>query len=181
MMIFIAALLAVIGGIIYRMRGGWGHDFPRPIEQALFAFPILGYAVMAPWMLIVPAYVWAVAWYCTGHGGFMDLASWLQARAQETLEPLIAWLKDDMPEYWYDVLGLAVTSIVPLVPLAIIVGWYAPAALIWVILAMLGKPVGYMLSKKYDWTPKYEDGFTERGEFSTGFFTWLALAIGSFK
>lgn len=160
------------GAAIYRWRGT-AHPLkrftPRPMMQAVFALP---YAAATPttWGLPdsywVAGVVWVVTTYilCTGHGGFHDLGAWFKKRAAERLELLIRWLRNDLPRYWYDALGLAVTGIAVTIPAGIATG--DP------ILAASGalKAPAYMIAAKLGWG-------TEGGEWLTGAFLWGALFI----
>jgi hypothetical protein len=165
-------LCASAGAVFYRMRGGW-PNWPRPIEQCLFCLVFLYqlYSYNLGWPWIAAGYILAVIGTCTGHGGFMDLGTWLKARARERLEFLIICVENKLSPYWYDALGLAVTGLAvtagPAIMLAIN-GHCQEAAL--TLLSGFTKPVAYMISRK--------SGFgTEGGEWLTGAFQWAAIVL----
>jgi hypothetical protein len=138
------------------------------------------YLLGVPVWLTVLGYVWMVVWTLTGHGGFMDLGGWLKERTRERLEFLIVWLEDNLPGYWYDALGLAVTGVVPVLITGIATLFYAWPVGVVILATGLTKALGYMFSKAVDWLPGDTDEDTERGEYSFGFSTWwlIFLSVG---
>lgn len=178
----VALASGLIGAFLGRLKGGGpGPKLPRPLDQMLFSLPVLLlYFIGVPLWLTALGYIWMVVWTLTGHGGFMDLGTWVPARAQERLEFLIAWLYDKLPLYWYDALGLAVTGFVPV----LVAGVSAIAYGAWpvgvtVLLTGILKAASYMVSKGKDWS-LWNDEPTERGEYLFGFETWhlITLATG---
>lgn len=162
------------GAFLYRWRGGgFFPNGPRPLSQSLFDLPMLvvPIAIMGWSYWLVPAYFLAVAFECTGHGGFMDLGRWKSARKPERLEFLIQLANGKISEYWYDALGMAVTGLAVTIWPGAVLGFsgYAGAG---VLLALSGplKAVGYMLTAKMPGEP------TEWGEALSGGLRWAACA-----
>lgn len=183
--------LAFLGAYLYRLRGGGpGLNLPRPIDQILFnlfpCFFLTGYAFYFypgaifnfNWFVFsLCAAGWlaangiALAVQCTGHGGFMDLGTWKEPRKDERLEFIIKPLKDKISEYWYDVIGQALTGfLVTLWPglFLFALGYYQAGAFL--ALAGLLKVPAYMLGRKC-----FQN--TESGEWLTGGFIWGAAGL----
>jgi len=175
--------LAALGAYLYRLRGGGpGPKLPRPLDQILFSsFPCIILPLLCmlgthhtswPWWLAFAlSSVWAVAWECSGHGGFMDLGTWLKARSDELIEFLIKPLHGKISEYWYDALGITLTGlIVTLAPGIFIIATGGVAG--GVLLALSGalKGPGYMLGWKLF-------GGTGAGEWISGGLRWAAAGV----
>ena len=170
-------IFSIIGGILFRMRGGW-PDIPRPIEQTLFCLPIIFICLISlGWWGFIPAILSVVA-VLKGHGNNMDLGTWEKPVGDEWYEFTIKWLKPRMSEYWYDVLGIGVSGLTYTLPLVVINPLLAFSGLL--------KAPAYMLG--WNMHPNYDDGkiklrvgkfelvsATEWGEFFTGLFIWAAL------
>ena len=171
-------LLSILGGIIFRFRGGW-PDLPRPIEQCLFCIPILLIALPCGWLIAAVVYALSVAATTRGHGHNMDLGTWTEVADYEWYEKITLYykLQGKIPEYWYDVGGIAISGITYTLPLLFVNPLFAPIGLL--------KAPAYMIGWKMH--PNYDDGFkfnikkftlrnaTEWGEFFTGLFIWAAL------
>ncbi len=175
-------LLPIIGAVLYRWRGGgiFKWNGPRPLAQLLFSsFPCIILPVLfitaTGWTWQVPvlvlAAIWAVAWECTGHGGFQDLGTWTAARDDERIEPLIKPLHGHIPEYWYDALGLALTGgIVTAAPGICLICYGHIAGGFTLALTGLLKAPGYMLGRAMF-------SNTESGELFSGGLRWGAAAL----
>lgn len=175
-------IMTIAGACLYRWRGHaskYKKFFPRPLNQIAFAMP---YAVVTFMFLLqyvgpvwepYPYWIWAATaavlilstlGTLTGHGKFMDLASYKILTSDETLEFTIKWLENKIPNYWYDALGLAVTGLAVTLPAGIV--------LMNPLLALSGalKAPAYMLAK-------LAKTGTAGGEWLTGAFLWGSLAI----
>lgn len=154
-------LMPIAGACLYRWRGAkhdWKKYTPRPLTQMILALPY-AYLCLYDWRIALVVFIVTTAALSTGHGGFFDLGTWTRKRDAESLEPLIRWLRDDLPRYWYDVLGLMVTGLAVTLPCGIMTGN-------WIIaLSGLLKAPAYMISLRVN-------GRTELGEYITGFFLW---------
>jgi hypothetical protein len=173
-------LLALIGGIFYRMRGGWPST-PRPFEQMLFCLPV-GYVAYlgTDWYYALIIYALSVGACLKGHGRNMDLGAWKGDADFEDYERWTGYYKlhGKIPEYWYDVGGVAISGLIVTLPLIFINPLAAFAGLL--------KAPAYMLG--WWMHPNYDDGkikfniykftlrsSTEWGEYFTGLFIWLGL------
>ena len=157
-------ILAIIfGAFVYRMRGGMKPSFPRPFDQVIFSLPFgyVAYAEAGIVLGLVCLVLTAIA-VSTGHGGAMDLGSWMKERDDERLEFIVKPLRGKISGYWYDVILLAVTGVVVSLPVGIIT--MNP----FLALSGLMKAPAYMLAKK-------ADAGTEGGELLTGATLWGAL------
>lgn len=174
----IIILSAILGAAIYRWRGS-DHTF-RPFSQMVFAmaFGLVTQTFYEPLPLweslciytavLIPTF----AAVCTSHGGFQDLGTWTAPRSDERLEFIIKRLRGKIPEYWYDVLGLAVTGMAITLPCGI--------ATLNPLIALSGalKGPAYMIGRvvwgmfPYDRKPMFA---TEIGEILTGAFLYGVL------
>lgn len=157
--------LAVLGGVLNRWRGRaskWKKYFPRPLPQIALALPY-AYAAYehSGWWGGIGVLVLGTLGWCTGHGGFMDLGTWTKDRENETSEELIARLRGKIPEYWYDVLGLAITGLCATMWAGMVIGS------VWLSFSGALKAVGYMIAHKVGWG-------TSGGEWIAG-----ALMLGA--
>ena len=168
---------ALIGGLIYRMRGGLGPSLPRPIEQILFSLPYGGFAYLVTenWIVAAVALAITTVTVLKGHGNNMDLGTWEEAAEHEWYEKLLGYYKLDpqsprtAAEYWYDVGGMAISGLTYTIP--------AGVATLNPLVAISGvlKAPAYMIS----WALIKS---TELGEWLTGAFLWgslTAIAIGA--
>lgn len=162
-------LMTIAGAALYRWRGHaskYKKFFPRPLNQIAFAAPY-AYAVYLmgyDWYWYIPVLVLSTLGVLTGHGKFMDLASYKILTSDETLEFLIKQWEDKMSNYWYDFLGLAVTGVAVTLAAGTLLG--NP------LLAFSGalKAPAYAIAKKLGWG-------TAGGEWLTGAFLWGSLAL----
>ena len=170
-------IAALIGGILFRMRGGW-PDIPRPIEQVLFCAPVIYICFVAfgYWGILLAAL--SVIAVVKRHGNNIDLGTWDGPSKDAWYEFTIKWAKPYMSLYWYDALGMAVSGLT----------YTLPMILINPVLGLSGilKAPAYMLG--WFMHPRYNDGriklrlgkftlecATEWGEFFTGAFLWAVF------
>lgn len=156
------------------MCGGGPPYLPYRLAAWLYALPYLFVCLPSWWA--VAAYLAAVLGKRTGHGGGLDLGRWAGPRETEKLEYLIVWLRGRIPEYWYDVLIMAITGLSVSLVAGIVTGN------IWIALSGLLKAPAYMIG----WAV-YPNGHgkgiphlneaTAIGEFLTGFFCVGALVF----
>jgi hypothetical protein len=176
-----------MGGLIYRMRGGW-PNWPRPLEQMLFCSILL--AVMALGgvnvYVALAAYALSVAASLRGHGDSMDLG-FTDKENPEWYDFLFSKYRSKISAYWYDVIGMAVSGLAITVLPGLALSFYSlPLGLAVVVSGALKAPA-YMAGWKLH--PNYYDGklklrlgkltfenATEIGEFFTGFLIWGSLA-----
>lgn len=91
---FFAVLLgAILGGIVYRWRGGgepvgWGKYMPRPVDQILFSLPYIALAfyVLPSWSAGILSLI-TVAFVSKGHGRNMDLGTFDNNSRPEGVKP----------------------------------------------------------------------------------------------
>lgn len=193
-------VLGAIGAWLYRLRGGGpGPKLPRPIDQILFSlFPCIVLPALLvfedrrffaleswPWITgWLAATLWAVAWECTGHGGFFyhpkgqykkivnTVTDSATEREPERIEFLIRWLNGKVSDYAYSTIGMALTGLVVTIAPGILVaasGHVIAGALLGAS-GLLKPPaymIGYALSKSKA---------TEIGEWTSGGFRWAAAA-----
>lgn len=161
--------MAIAGGCLFRWRGTahkWKKYTPRPVTQIMFALPY-AFACMPPnasWWAVLPVLVLTTLGVLTGHGGFMDLGKWMKKRKAERLEPLIRWLRNDIPRYWYDVLGNTITGLAITLPAGLVL--MNP----YIALSGALKGAGYVVADKLGLG-------TEGGEWFTGALLWSTLSI----
>lgn len=163
-------LATLIGGVLFRARGGW-PSIPRPIEQMLFCLPIL--LVTLPEWYAPIIYLLSVAACCKGHGHNMDLGTWKPPVDYEWYE-FHKPLHGKISEYWYDAIGLAISGLTYTLPLIV-----THPHLAWI--GILKAPA-YMIG----WTEKLPEirikkltfaEPTEWGEFFTGAFIWGFITL----
>lgn len=186
--IFIA-IAAFMGGFIYRMRGGYGPSFPRPIEQTLFCLVFLLPLAALPWQWAWVPFVLAVIATLKGHGRNMDLGTVPvedYPGGYEWFEMVTGWYKlhRKMPEYWYDVGGITISGLAVTLPVGVALagfGHLGLGAFIVLLGAMKGLAymVGWWLHPKGDNGPKtpLTKNATEYGEFLFGFFVWGGVLL----
>ena len=179
---------SILGGILYRFRGGW-PSIPRPIEQALFCsiFLVLMILLGLPWQHSVIAYALAVAATLKGHGNNMDLGHYDKPAEPEWYEFLIKGYKGKFSAYWYDFIGITLSGLTITGVPGLMISFFDP--ILGVVIGISGalKGPAYMLG----WLmhPKYDNGpiklkigkftlasATEWGEFFTGLFIWSVSA-----
>lgn len=186
-------LFSFIGGFLSRMCGGMRPKLPWGLDQWLYALPyglLPGAALWAlnPYVAVVLgllSYAGALLGKRTGHGGGLDLGTWTRPRDDERLEFLIKPLHGKIPEYWYDVLLLAITGLAVSLVASVSIAVVNPLAAIPTLVGGLLKPLPYMLGWKLH--PKSEspskvkelDEATEVGEAGTGLLGYLGLGLSA--
>jgi len=188
----IAFLFGLAGACVYRWRGSsskYKKFLPRPINQLLFALPFAYFALSAGWFPAFIVWVFTTLFTLSGHGNSMDLAHAPRGVDNERYEMLIFWLRGKVPEYWYDVMGLAVSGMLVSLPLGVAIGnplvavsgaLKAPAYMIgWFMHEYCPKvkKINGIGNNYYGvkYLPRHLDLATEIGEFLTGFLMWGSL------
>ena len=195
----IVILLALVGAIIFRWRGGgqpegWGKYMPRPVDQTLFSLPYIGLAFFfLPWWPALILSIITVAMITKGHGRNMDLGHSDETHPNalpEWYEGLILGLYGKISNYWYDALGLVISGLTYTIPVGLFLanpsGPYFVEGLILALSGALKAPA-YMFGRWLDEKTGFEeyleprlykvvrlDGATSWGEFFTGLFLWGA-------
>lgn len=178
-------VIALIGGWHSRMCGGAPPKLPWGIDQWIYALPYLVITLPTGLLGSAASYVSAIAGKRTGHGNGHD-AGTAERGSDEQLEFLIKWLHGRIPEYWYDMLLLAVVGFaVTLVP-GVCLSFHHPFAGLALALSGLTKAPAYMIG----WTIyprgsgrglRHLDHATAVGEFFTGFFGWGSVAVIAYE
>lgn len=164
-------LLPVIGAIISRWHGGGFFRFSKVCISLIWALPFVYLVWQYNYWLVIPAFVLCALGKSTGHGNWFDLANAPQGD-RERLEFIIRPLYGKIPEYWYDVLGLAVVGVAA-VSGGLLIAPYNQLGALAILAGGLMKPIGYMIGWRLFTSPKS----TEFGEYWTGFFAYLPLAF----
>lgn len=189
-MIFLfSLLLSLVGGVLYRMRGGW-PDVPRPLEQLAFCailYVAMHFAGVNVWAALA-AYAFAVGMCMKGHGHTMNYSTPVNMDKLEDYEFFTKWLIGKVPDYWYKVIAHSFGGLIMTLLPGMAVFFYEPVH--GAIIAISGtlKGVAYMIG--WFLHPAYEDGplklrfgkftidsSTAWGEFLTGAFIWLVVAL----
>lgn len=165
-------LLAVVGGVFYRFRGGW-PKLPRPLEQCLFCLPIIYVSLGSEWYLTALAYALSVVVVLKGHGHTMDLGH-SDKGDFEWYEKVTGWrfFHGKMSEYWYDVIGHSIGGLFITLPLLLTNPALSAIGLLKGPAYMIGWTDKIPSVKIGNFTLMHE---TEWGEFLTGFFVWGVL------
>lgn len=168
--------LALLGGLLFRVRGGLAPALPRPFDQILFA---LAYGAIIYkrsgrnvwWFGAV--LVLTILALATGHGQYMDLGRFNGVGGVETLDFIVAALfgADTGGLFWRDLFGLCLTGIVITLPAGLALLWFRE----WIAGVVIGlsgllKGLAYALS----WAVGFD---TAGGEYLTGFLLWGVIII----
>lgn len=182
-------LLATVGGVIYRFRGGW-PDIPRPFEQIAFS-SIYGWILYLAGTALVPA-LWAFSFsvlgVILGHGHTMNYKSKVDPKGLEKYEIFTKGLIGKVPDYWYKVIAHGFGGFLVTLPIGLCLLFINPLAALVVAPSGFLKSVAYMISWKLH--PNYNDGKIKYsigkfkldtsiaiGEFLTGVFLWGVAAL----
>lgn len=184
-LISVCVLLSAIGGVLYRVRGGWFNIRSTTIGRLVWVVPTVALVctIAYDWLslgIIAVAGIVAswVAYAVIGHSAHMTMGQipvdqWSPADGNWTEFPTF-WLpkimKRDGHEVLYDWLGMSIIGFVRGLLLALTVCWFMPWALLWA-------PVGFILSGTVYYVGWRLLRGTEAGEVATGAYTWAAIAI----
>lgn len=177
-MILLSLLGAILGAILYRMRGGWPSS-PRPVEQMLFCLPVIPLSLSLEWYWIVLIYGLSVGMCAKGHGKNTDLGTYKEPADFEDYDKWTGYYKlnGKIPEYWYDVGGIAISGLIISLPLIVVNPLAAFAGLLKAPAYMIGwamHPKGDNGKLKFNVYKFTVESATEWGEFLTGLFMWGA-------
>lgn len=191
-------MFSIIGGLIYRIRGGLPPKMPRPIDQVLFSLP---YGYMA-YLFSNDYYVCAIVlalttlFVCGGHGQWYSLGTVWKRIEAERFDFIVKWFFGEDPRvsldesineerpikydklYWRCVFGMAVSGVTYALLIAVCAAWFGlyTESLILFLSGTLKAPaymLGWALPSKIN---HFRKG-TELGEFFTGYFLWGVLGI----
>lgn len=119
----------LLGSLIYRMRGGGQPDLTKVVDLAIWAilFTSVALGVYGLSWVLLPVLVGTYVLTTPGHGSYMDLTRTGQ-RDNEVFKPLLDWMfgPGDGLDYDREAFGLALTGVLPMIPLAIAVGIQHP-------------------------------------------------------
>lgn len=166
--------LPSLGALISRWHGGGYFKLSKAWISIIWALPFSYLVGTYNSWLVLPALALCALGKSTGHGNWFDLATMPQG-TRERLEFIIRPLYNKIPEYWYDVLGLALTGLAA-VSGALLILPYEPLGALLIMACGLIKAPCYMLGR---WlrSNKTKPEPTEVGEYLTGFFAYLAITI----
>jgi hypothetical protein len=193
MSLILPAFLAVYLGFASRLHGGgFWSNVPKPYRNAIWTAP---FGVISFWVSIPLGMAWAVALgvisfalcfagKATGHGNFMDLGRTTHDSKDERIEFLIKPLKDRLPIYWYDALGLSVVGLIAVSGGVIALGIQNPLSGLILAIGGMSKAIAYMIGWIILPDGAHEDDFwhetdeaTEIGEVLSGVFAGIALGL----
>ena len=161
---------AIVGAVVYRVRGGLAPALPRPVDQLIFALPYAAIAYKLSgrniWWFMGVLILTTLA-VCSGHGEYFDLGRVTRPVSPERLDFIVSIFfgADTFDNFWRDGFGLAVTGMAVTLPCSICIAIhkrYALSAMLF-LSGALKFPAYYI---------GWEFGGTEIGEFLTGFFLW---------
>jgi hypothetical protein len=197
----------ILGAFLSRWHGGgFISGTPKLVKAFLWSAPlalcsvfahlpdtkffVYGIGVSICALIGCAVLIWSMVFKNTGHGGGMDVAHSPKepgaGRKPEKLEYLILWLHGRIPQFWYDVLLLAVIGAFSMAGAAVALGTVnIGAGLIVLAGGALGKPVGYVIGHALADAgllknlPEDLDHGTAIGETLTGFFAYACLATAT--
>lgn len=183
-------LIAIIGSLIARLHGG-DNKIPKQIEAFLWALPQAYVASLAT-DNIVATIVLVTTMFAmnTGHGQYFSFARWYEKVTPERLDALVKPFFGDDPRFTYEgkpyerpiiydklyfrnLFGMTLKGIVRVLPCALAL--YATPAL--ALLLVFG---GALTGLAYAFAHEIFDlrqHPTMYGEYASGFFAFLTLAI----
>jgi hypothetical protein len=174
--------------IASRAHGGW---FILPGISGLYALPY-GLAVYIAHpdpthltlILALLAVVLAAVGKNQGNRVFMDLGTWQgEVRKPHNYEKIIGRLKGRISEFQYDLIGLTMLGLAPVIGPAVVCAAYSPGAALILAAGGLWKPIGYFVGLclyRAGWlksAPKHWDELTEYGEFITGLAAGVSVGL----
>lgn len=169
----ILLIVALLGGLSYRLRGGLIPGTPKILSRLIFTIP---FAVVS-WMAIkwwsLPATAITYGAIVTGHGRWQSYKEPLKGNPEATEYP-IQWLISLLPTYWYKFTGMAYNGLLITLPAGL--ATLNP----FIALSGISKAIAYSIGWKI-YPKQYGKGIsgfnqaTQIGEFLTGAFMWGAL------
>ncbi len=172
-------IFSALGAMTYRMRGGGKPDIGKVADLIFWSIPFGAVAVLAANSILAGVLVFFLTYAAStlGHGSYMDLTRFKGPSHldDEFLKPVLdrVFGPDTGADYAREATGLAVTGILPALPVA-------------VVLAFSGLPVwalGVAAAGALKW-PAYELGWqvnrrlaTEIGEATFGAALGAALGL----
>ena len=178
----VVVLSAIIGSLLSAWHGGaFNTNTPKVLKNILWALPFafVVFTAFHGWVAYLCAFVafaLCAAGKATGHGGWIDVGTWLKPREDERLEFLIRWLHDDIQEKHYDLLGLMLLGFTAVSGAALTLAFVNIRASLIIALGGIMKGAAY----KIGWWmfPDNAKGrATRTGEVLAGAFAYGALAI----
>lgn len=178
----IITLTTIYGMLISRLHGGgFIKGVPKVIRNMLWALPFGIVAALAVFPFtdvilyksLAPVIVFALCYLgkTTGHGNWMDLGKQPEGE-DEALEFIIKPLKDKIPRYWYDVIGLSLVGFAAVAGLVLVLAVTNPLYAVALAAGGLLKPVGYMVGLAV----LGENGkYTVVGELGAGLFAFVVI------
>lgn len=183
--ILICLFIGIIGGILYRIRGGWLPTGSTTLARLIWVIPtsillslvvhftfinffiVLIFSIIACW----------IAYAVIGHSAHMTMGQlppeqWSPADGNFT-EIVTFWLpkimKRENNRVLYDMIGMSFIGFCRGLLISLPLVYFNPLTLLFAPIGLLHGPV-YYLSWKIG--PK-----TEGGEVATGFYTWFIIAL----
>jgi hypothetical protein len=172
--LMIALIAAVLGAVLFRIRGGWqpfGLRMPGTTAGRLaWALPMGGVAALAAGDvlgLLAGPLLWASV--VPGWGSYMDLGRG-DKPDNESLRRLVRLTRLPDGSFWYDFVGLALRGLVLTAPAGIALSFLASMG--WALI-----PAGIAMAPLY-WLG-WKLGGTEPAEFLYGAWVGAAIALAS--
>jgi hypothetical protein len=186
----IVAAMPVVGGIIYRVRGGAAPDLPRFVDLLLFSlYPAaLVWLLMGPWWAAGVLVVVMIA-VSMAHGDGIDFGHSERRDPDELISRFIRWVRlSPRPDgYRHDTIYMTISGLLmgaaPAVALALAGSGFAALA---VIAGGAGKGMAYYLgwwaydARALKWLSEGWDAGSELGEVLTGVFFYAGLTLAYF-
>lgn len=185
-MIFIICAM-IYGGLVSRWHGGWGFKASKTVKNLAWALPFgfvaashfTGIASIAA--ILIAATALCLAGKATGHGGFMDLGTWPKPREDERVEFVIKQLRGEVPEPFYDYLGLMIVGFLAVSGLFLALMLKDPLCAALVAACGMAKGTAYAVGWMVRPSNTFADGTagaaTTIGEVLTGVIAFLGLGV----
>lgn len=160
--------------------GGW-PKLPWKVDQCLYGIPILILCLpSAGGVLSVGLSSLTVIAKVMGHGRGLGMTEPMKEGAKpEKLEILIRWLEPHLSTYWYKFCIMCCSGLLTVLPAALYFILIDPCISAVLLAGGLSKGPAYALGHLIPWGPKIleQDVPDARGEFLTGFFFGLSVAV----